>query len=86
MQRIKDVKNRTKSLPHIHSVAQYEQARKKNLYRGIWACPCGSRKFHLIQQKDNVKTVCCKCEDIVIIAWNGKVIKSKRLDTLEWKG
>jgi hypothetical protein len=73
----------------LTSVANYDKAAKRNMIRDnchmrtIYACACGSRKFHLEQQRDNIKAICAKCGDARIIAWNadGSII---RLDTFEW--
>ena len=71
-----------------NNVSDYEEARAKNLRNGLWACHCGSRKFHLLQQKENVKAICAKCSDTEIIYWNGTHDSSKghmrRLDTNTW--
>jgi len=69
-----------------HSLGDWEKARKKNLKEGIWSCPCGSRTFHLVQQRDNVKAVCSECGDTEIIYWNGKETSGgmRRLDTNTW--
>jgi hypothetical protein len=75
----------------LTSVADFDKAAKRNMIRDnchmrtIYACACGSRKFHLEQQPDNIKAVCAKCGDVRIIAWNsdGSII---RLDTMEWFG
>ena len=86
--KVRDVVNRTKKLGS--SVAEFEAARQKNIKDGIWACACGSRKFHSQQQAENVKTFCVKCGNCDIIYWNGDKDSSKghmkRLDTGKWVG
>jgi hypothetical protein len=89
MPKIKDLKDRLVGLPDIHSVADFEEARKKNLKDGFWACACGCRKFHLMQDTHNVKAICVKCGHLDIIYWNSMTSvsdsgKGKRLDTTKW--
>jgi len=88
MRRINDLKDRRKKLPNLYTIAEYEEERKKNLRKGYWACVCGSRKFHLSQQKENVKAICSKCGNVDIIYWNGVEDSSigamRRLDTCNW--
>jgi hypothetical protein len=60
----------------------------------LHACKCGCIEFNLIQQKENVKTMCVNCQEINIIYWNGgrrekgandlSRGKMKRLDTGAW--
>jgi len=69
-------------------ITEYEKERRKNLKKGYWACVCGCRKFHLLQQKENVKAICSKCGNVDIIYWNGAKDSSRgamrRLDTCKW--
>jgi hypothetical protein len=66
---IVDLKDR-RPVGNIHSVAEWEAAKQKNIRNNIFACACGSRKFHLFQDTDNIKVVCAKCQHSDIIAWN----------------
>ena len=88
MRRTHNLKDRRNELPELYTVADYEKERRKNLKKGFWACVCGSRKFHLLQQKENVKAICSKCRNSDIIYWNGIKDSSKgsmrRLDTGKW--
>jgi len=90
MNRINNLTDLRKNLSDIHSVSAYEIERKKNLKDGLWGCVCGSRKFHLLQQTDNVKTICSKCGETTIIYWNGPKDgdssrgSMRRLDTNLW--
>lgn len=80
----------------VWSVADSETAANKNKIREkdhtIYACECGSRKFHLMQGfihgtrvPLNIKAVCVKCRNVNIIAWNtnGHVMD---LDDNIWSG
>ena len=84
---ILDLKDRTEGLGS--SLADFEAARKKNLKNGYWACACGSRKFHLQQQDENVKAFCARCKDCNIIYWNGRRDNSRgnmlNLATQKWE-
>jgi hypothetical protein len=88
MARINNLKDRRNELPEMCTVADYEKEREKNLKKSFWACVCGSRKFRLLQHKENVKAVCLKCGNSDIIYWNGTKDSSKgsmkRLDTNKW--
>lgn len=85
---IKNMPDRRMEFAEIHSIKDYKDARKKNLKDGYWACACGSRLFYLLQQKENVKTICAICNNIDIIYWNGTSDNAKgsmlRLDTDTW--
>lgn len=85
--KIRDLKDRLKELNTPHSLAEWIKVRNKNLKNDIWACACGSRKFHLLQSNENIKTICIKCGEMEIIAWNGNTKehgKIRRLDTGRW--
>lgn len=92
MRKFREVKDRRQELPRLTTVADWEKARAKNLHNGIWACVCGSRKFHLLQHPQNVKAICCKCGNMDIIYWNAAPAESNdksrghmlRLDTKTW--
>lgn len=88
MKRVNNLKDRRNKLPEMRTVADYRREREKNLKKGFWACVCGSRKFHLLQHKENVKAICSKCGNSDIIYWNGTKDNSKgsmrRLDTDNW--
>ncbi len=56
------------------SVADFEAQRrtklKTNKYGTLtWACACGSRRFSVISQKNNIKLACSKCKHVDIIVW-----------------
>lgn len=84
MKRVKNMPDRRQELDSICTVANWEVLRTQNLQDGYWACVCGSRKFHLRQDTENVKAECCKCGNSDIIYWNGQRDRSsgrmKRLD------
>jgi hypothetical protein len=70
------------------SVKQFEDKRRSHLKDGYWACGCGNKTFYLVQQKENVKSICFKCGSMDIIYWNGIGDSSagsmRRLDTDKW--
>ncbi len=82
-----DLKDRRKDI-NGSSVADFEEERAKNRKGGYWGCVCGSRKFFLLQQAENVKAICVKCEETDIIYWNGSKDSSagsmRRLDSNRW--
>jgi len=78
-----------------HSFSDHERETRKNLLLNkagntVFACICGCRKFNLLQSKENVKTICTKCEETTIVYWNGVSSTDssqgsmRRLDTLLW--
>lgn len=66
---------------------EFDELCKKNmLYKEhgtYYACACGSRKFHLLQQNKNFKAICAKCWDSRILAWNDSC-RVLDLGTLRW--
>lgn len=86
--KIKNMPDLRNTLSEVHSLRDHHEALKANFKDGYFACICGSRKFHLIQDKCNVKSKCSKCGSLEIIYWNGtgdSVFGSMlRLDSLEW--
>jgi len=77
------------------SVADFEAASQTKLKTNVagtltWACACGSKRFIVLSQKNNVKLVCAKCKHIDIIAWYHSARDSSaghilNLNTQQWE-
>ena len=93
MEKIKDARNNKldrEKLKDVRTLKDWEELQKKHLLHlssdaVIFACACGSRKFHLLQSKTNVKTICSRCTASKIIYWMKNITDSSagRIRNLE---